>query len=676
MKPANSVYGNGDPGTAEFDSAKPPERTHSFNWFAFTLLLVISLAGLGGYCWIANSPNVLFLQSVRGAEWIRNDRPLDLHEHVNDRAVSIFATDFIVPHGVSHAVLHLWALRRALVLIDGRRVFDTGPKLDDWRIERSIELPPAALSARRHRLEVPAANQNGPVLIRADCSELGIHTDSEWLVSADRKQWTRAAPADRAWEPEIADQFETTTAALRRLWPLMGALLVVGAALSLLVLDRQSLTPNGLQLASRLRWTLLLGWAVLAVNNLAKLPAFVGYDAPAHFEYIQFIARNGSLPLPDRGSQFFQTPVYYIFSAGLYKLLAVCGLGDDRQFAALRILPFLCGALMVQLCYVAAGYIFPLRGDLRAVATVVGGLAPVNLYMAQSLSNEPMAGCVTGVFLLLLFRFLTRPIARPFLSLAGIGLLLGLCVLTKVSAMVWLPALMFALLARVAIEPWTWSRRCANLIVAPLAACCVVFPCFLRNRLYTGKWLFPNSQVAGNPWWQDPGFRTAGNLLTFGHVFARPAMNGFHSVWDSLYATTWGSGLLNGVIDYPHRPPWNYGLMSCGLWLALFPMLILALGSARAMGWPEAGFAESNRVILRFCVLGLGSFVAAVLYVFVSLPIYSCAKGSYLLGAIPCAALLAACGFDLLTRHRVLRTIACSVLFTWAVTSYFTYLVF
>ena len=77
---------------------------------------------------------------------------------------------------------------------------------------------------------------------------------------------------------------------------------------------------------------------------------------------------------------------------------------------------------------------FSQAGDhLRAIATIVGGLIPVNLYMGQSLSNEPMAACTSGLVILLTLRLVCFPISNRMEPFTAIGCALGLVILTKVS---------------------------------------------------------------------------------------------------------------------------------------------------------------------------------------------------------------------------------------------------
>jgi hypothetical protein len=186
---------------------------------------------------------------------------------------------------------------------------------------------------------------------------------------------------------------------------------------------------------------------------------------------------------------------------------------------------------------------------------------------------------------------------------------------------------------------------------------------FARNLVQVGRPFFRESSVVALRWWQDPGYRVPSNLTEFGHVFARPIYNGLGSVWDSLYGSLWANGIPSG------RPPWNYGPMAAGLWLGLIPTALILTGVA------TAAFGRRGTAALRFAAVSVALFVAAVVNVYLTLPIYSDGKASYLLGTAPCLALLAAGGLDPLRPHRWPRAIVAGAVFCWAVVAYLTYFV-
>jgi hypothetical protein len=71
----------------------------------------------------------------------------------------------------------------------------------------------------------------------------------------------------------------------------------------------------------------------------------------------------------------------------------------------------------------------------------------------------------------------------------------------------------------------------------------------------------------------------------------------------------------------------------------------------------------------------VGVFVLAVIDLYLTLPVYSTAKGTYLLGLTPCFAVLAGAGFARVGASVWLRSIFFAVLACWAAMAYGTFFV-
>ena len=607
-----------------------PHRSPARRW-PFALLIAIACAA---WAWhLSRDPAVVLLRpSADGARWVRADRPFDVASHRNVATAVSFAAAVDRPRALRGAAVAVAALGRATVWVDGKR----------------LGRGPLELSAGHHLLRVDVTNDNGPSLVRVDCPALGL-TAADWRATADGgRTWTRAVPADAPWEPSLPPQFAPPWRDVVRLSPLLLGLTAVG---TVALLRR----PTGADWGRRVRWAVLVGWAVLAVNNIAKVPLAIGYDVDAHYQYVRYVADHLRLPPADGGWQFFQAPLYYAVSA----VLARVGVGPY----GLRVVPLACGLTLAELSYRAARTVFPGRGDLQAVATAVGGLLPVNLYMAQTVSNEPMAAATAAVVVLATLNLIARPeTVRSVRRLAGLGAALGVAWLTKVSGLVW-SVPVAAVLVVLLVRQRATAKDYARALLVPGVAGVVSGWYFAGNLIRFGRPFFRESSVVALRWWQDPGYRVPSNLYEFGHVFARPIYNGLGSVWDSLYGSLWANGIPSG------RPPWNYGLMGAGLWLGLVPTALMVAGVAVAL------LGRRNAVPLRFAAGSVALFVAAIVNVYLTLPIYSCAKASYALGAAPCAALLVAAGFDRLRPYRVVRAVVGGAIGCWAVVAYLTYFV-
>jgi len=656
-------------------------------WWAWRwwLVLLVLLLLIGAGLWAWKSPRVVLLLPDGDSDWIRVDEPVDLTSHGNTPTHASFRIDFHVPPATGNSApsvttLRVRALRDVVVSIDGVLVFEAHPDAANWKQGYDVALP-SGLKAGVHRLFLDVSNPNGPSLARARGVEVGIASGEPWDASADGRTWSHAIRAGRLSDPAVTGGFGPAGRDVLAMSPLLIALFAIGCIIWWRAGPPGESTAGGcVNWAWRVRWALLLAWVVLAVNNYFKVPAYVGYDQALHLEYIRYVAEHRRLPLPNEGGELFQAPLYYVVSAALRQAVIALGATPAGAEELLRVIPLACGVLMVELCYRTARHAFLERRDLQIIATLVGGLMPMSLYMAPSLSNEPLAGCLTAVVVCLAVRLLVRPDwARSSIAAALCGGALGAAVLTKVSAVLMLPPLCAAL-ALALLRQGAPRRRAARSLAVLLGAALIICgPYFVRNLVRFGTPFYSNATVLGLQWWQYPGYRTPGQLLEFGHVFIGPVYSGTRSVWDALYSTLWCDGFLNGYSEFKDRPPFHFRLMSCGLWLGAVPTVLMILAVARLLTGdrrrPDARIGlVVNAAVAGFAVMTVACFLAAIVYIYLTLPIYSCAKASYMLGATPCLALLAAAGFGELSRYRAMRIVTGGLVCCWAVVAYLTYL--
>ncbi|HXT01393.1 MAG TPA: glycosyltransferase family 39 protein, partial [Elusimicrobiota bacterium] len=493
--------------------------------------------------------------------------------------------------------------------------------------------------------------------------DLPIASGETWEVRAASGAWEAARGLDRPWDLPVARAFPSSGAALADVLPVLLPLfaLVFAAAFGRRRerLERFSLSP------SALRWILLELWFILGLNDLRRLPVFVGFDAIAHLRYLQTIALQHRLPPPNEGWQTFQAPLYYLLSAPLWNLLsALAGFRLARYW--IRLLPIASGALQIEAAYRCARTVFPARADLQRLVLLVAALMPMNVYLSQAAGNEPLAGglCAMAVALALAF----RPGPRELRDLAVLGAVIGAALLAKASAFVLVPP-------AAALLAWRLRRRglagaAKGLGIAAAAAAAVCGWYYAGNILRYGTPI-ANMFAASSSWWQEPGYRTAAQLTRFGTALTRPVYAGVNGLWDSLYSTLWMDGYLSGVADPRIAPPWNYSFMFASGLLALVPTLAIAAGLARLRARPR----DEKEEALLFAGAVVALYAAAIVYVYLLLPVYSAGKASYMLGATPCLAMLAASGFDALNRNRAARAALYAALACWAVSVYAAYFV-
>lgn len=193
---------------------------------------------------------------------------------------------------------------------------------------------------------------------------------------------------------------------------------------------------------------LLLGLALIARVPLARAP-----DEAAHWEYIEHIATLRSLPIfsgaapPSPGYEFHQPPLYYLLSAPLWALL-----GAGAQNYSARLIPLLCGALVVWLIVAAARALFGHGERGLAIARragMLGALWPLHLAVGSSSNNDALGGlCCAALFWRLALLAKQAPSVRDGL---WIGALCGLGLLSKTTSLTVAVAAMLAL--------WHLARR-------------------------------------------------------------------------------------------------------------------------------------------------------------------------------------------------------------------------
>jgi hypothetical protein len=672
-------------------------RPRKLPWVIGALALAALIAGAG---WrirhLSNDPQVYFLFNDPGAEWIRADGPFSLFVYPFAVRETIFQCSFTIPEPVDDARLILRAFTSGSVTIDGTVIARRKEETDEWKIPRAA-LFPRHLAAGPHVLKVTVSNVASHPCLWAHCQKLGIATGGHgWEASTLSGPFAPAVPVTVIRSPDVAREYPSVSATFREIAPWLAGIFCVSLVWTLW--NSRPAGPavrrsGGLASPSRVRWLLLAGWVVLAVNNMWRVPRDMGFDIQQHYEYVDFISHYHRLPLATDGWQMFQPPLFYLAAVPWYSLCKMF-LDGETVVKLMRFLPLLCGLAQIEIVYRAARVVFPHKDDLQIVATTVGGLLPMQIYIAQVFGNEPLAGCLTAALILLCFQLLVEPTKqRSFRFFLGLGVLWGLAVLSKLT-----PVLLAPLVAATAIwqgraetprlapesdreqnhkalmrtDPGTWGAGLIRFGIV-VAACSVTAGWFfIRNSIYLGKpVIFGGTPESGFLWWQDPGYRTWKQLTAFGTSFWHPVYSGTRGVWDSLYSSMWLDGSVSGTVATPSSIPWNLSWLESGSWLALVPMGLMLAGLFSI--WRKDMLR--SRTAMLFAIAAILTYLAAILDLYVRLPIYSTAKATYMVGLVPCFALLAAAGASPFLRYRLLRAVVLSSLACWAVAAYVAYFV-
>ncbi|HPO13452.1 MAG TPA: glycosyltransferase family 39 protein [Candidatus Hydrogenedentes bacterium] len=640
----------------------------SIKRIVYMIGLIVGLLAAAGYGWrLHRDPNVPFLVNEQGAQWIRSGE-YSIKSHLMEDTMCIFRGRFTVDQPPARAELVVRAMRQANVVLDGRTILETSADPKQWKQPYWVDLT-SGLSSGHHELTVFTRNNLGPPCLLAYCIALGLATGPQWEWSSDAVLWSSVEPVDTPHLWEGAKQFPRADKALVHYLPLLLPLFIFVGLLTLF----WAKLPGPCQACASpgiIRWGVIGLLVIQAGHNLFRLSPMAGYDAIAHIEYIRYAAENWRIPLATEGWQMFQQPLYYFVSAPLY-ILFHAFFSDDHTEQLLRILPLACGILHVEVCFRVLTILFPERKDLQSAGVVLAGFVPMNLYISHYISNESFAGLLIGLVILLSLRMLNN---EPQVSIGHwlcIGIAFGLALLTKITAVLLAPALLLILLRPLISERQDIKTSVKSIFLRVIwvfgAALLIAGWYYVRNyahmgRFFVGGW----DPHRGFSWWQEPGYRTPYDFMYFGTALFYPVYASLAGFWDGIYATFWMDSFGGGVIVPKYFTPWNYGVLSAGMWLALLPTAAILLGIVIAAGQCY----RRGLTPLVFTLLIILIFGAALVQHFLTNPNYCAAKAFYSLGALSCYAVLGTAGLEFLTRTRWLKPVVYGLLGCWAVASY------
>jgi hypothetical protein len=275
-----------------------------------------------------------------------------------------------------------------------------------------------------------------------------------------------------ATEPisQIGMEFPSVADGLQRLWPWLLLCWVLVAA--------------GYSYAAR-RWTLSYRHGVLllcavalvvAVNNLLHIQGWYGYDYKGHLNYIEIIATESRLPFAGEDWETYQSPLYYLLRSIGYRFCGAMDLPAQSYIISARVLPALSGVLQIVVTAFAARECFE-DATRRHLSVVYMAAMPMIVVSGQMPGNESLTGLLGGAVSVFSMYVITRDITTRQALLGG--LLFGLSLLTKVSAvLVAMPlVLAFACRGRAGVRP---------LLIVLFSAFVVCGWYYLRNLIELG----------------------------------------------------------------------------------------------------------------------------------------------------------------------------------------------
>jgi len=274
------------------------------------------------------------------------------------------------------------------------------------------------------------------------------------------------------------------------------------------------------------KWLLaviLAAFVALATYYSAVTPLGEAPDEVPHYQFARYLSLHHSLPLGDEaGSEGFQPPLYYAMGALLtfwvpegdyvVKANADFSLGRPETSKSvllhtraesfpyqggvlawhlIRLLSVALGAVTVLMTFGIARETFPKTPSLALGAAAVNAFLPGFVFISAAANNDNLVTTLSAAATLQAIRVAKG--RTGWLSNAVLGLLIGLAVLAKISALILLPLAVLAVL--VAAWQSQLDRRAAmRCAVSRLALVCLLVAAvagwwFVRNQVVHGDLL-------------------------------------------------------------------------------------------------------------------------------------------------------------------------------------------
>lgn len=408
------------------------------------------------------------------------------------------------------------------------------------------------------------------------------------------------------------------------------------------------------------RWlvVILCLYVLLAIRFAGLTPAWQAPDEPAHYNYIAYIAQNHALPVLKIGDydqhlmallvnrkfepslsiaavryESYQPPLYYLSATLIYWL-------GNGQLFWLRLYNVLLGVGVILAIYGCLALVFPGKPLINLGAAAFTAALPMHMAVTASVNNDVLAELLILTSLLVLLQWMRNqfdPSQSPQMmkaksishwQLIGLGLLLGLGLLTKIYAYVLLPITVLVICA----VTWRNQRTVRSVLQgigvagwAIIPALLLGLPMWLRNiSLYgIGDWMglaMHDQVVVGQPrtidWIAEHGLavyseRAFGlTFRSFWGVFGWLSVLMDERVYTALLLFTGVLflGLLWSLVRLISGSP-DTDMDDFQLWvLSLFGLLLLA--DMASYIWYNLKFVQHQGRYFFWGMLAISTFVA------------------------------------------------------------------
>ena len=372
-----------------------------------------------------------------------------------------------------------------------------------------------------------------------------------------------------------------------------------------------------------------LAGIALRANNALRYRTHLGFDASFNWEYIHGLMQSWTLPDPDSGWSTAHPPLFYYLSAAIGRALADGEVDIDTTVRVIRLLSALAGLLGIGAAVLLVRRVAPQDPARAVLAGALLLFLPAHIYMSAMLNEEILVSALVSLVVAGTAWDLMRA-PRPQTEIwwaAGLGLIGGLALLTKLSGLLVLVAVPAAYL----IHGWreTDLRQGLTRAGAFTAVALLIGGWFYARNWIQHGYVYPHALQAHEIMFtMPPGERGVGDYLrvplatwTDPRVLSPDLL---HSVWGTTYLTVWFDGHRH------YLPKRGSAVQRAGtviLILALLPTVAFAVGMGRGLRRAIRG-SGADGLLLLLVGLTLGGYAVFTW----RNPWFAAVKGTYLLG--------------------------------------------
>jgi hypothetical protein len=410
--------------------------------------VTIAIALLGGplgflFFYASSSPDIPFLFDHSGASWIRFPEAVSAHARGYTDRVH-FAKDFYLDQKPGSPIFaHLKAFREFELYINENPVSAESPPGKNWKKERKIEISPW-VKPGPNSIRVHVENPLGPALLwlRMEGLKGSTATDETWKAKVGSSPWVQAVLADDTRGNPDSLSVPTAYQSVRKkgrtiFW-------IFAASVGLWGIGGFFFHGRRVKILIKVALIAVISiWVYLFLAKMMRIGPAIGFDISHHLGYILLVMEKRAIPLASDSWSTFHPPFFYLLSIGFLEILSPF-YSWVRPFHLLKIVPFLCGLGNVWVAYALGRVVFKDDPVRLLLVILVGGFIPMNIYMSAYVGNEPLHAFLAGCSLVMAVHILRSSEVR-YSHMIYLGLLLGLALLTKITAGTLVPVVVIFL---------------------------------------------------------------------------------------------------------------------------------------------------------------------------------------------------------------------------------------